>query len=231
LEKDHGCLRSRYHPAYPEAHGGYAVGSEKCPDDADFPVTWAFLHFNYRTGICQVLPGVLSPSRQPSQRLNNMINIILKPSEYATAVYLTSVRDFVNRDFGVNDKQMGKDDGFQIGVDGLVAEIAVCKHFNVFPDLSFDPRSGGIDCMIKGKKVDVKSTKPGKERVYIPEWKKQNDIDIYIYCYVNFRNVQILGWFSPQYIFRDDNIEQSQREGIKHHVLFLKDLKKFKHDS
>lgn len=155
-----------------------------------------------------------------------MSTIILKPSEYATAVYISSVREFVNRDYGVNDRQMGKDDGFLIAVDGFVAEMAVCKHFNICPDLSFEPRSGGHDCVVNGKKVDVKSTKPGKERVYIPEWKKDNGIDRYVYCYVNFRTVEILGWFAPQDIFREDNLEPSPRVGVNHHVLNLKNLRK-----
>ena len=155
-----------------------------------------------------------------------MQTIVLKPSEYATAVYISSVREFVNRDYGVNDRQMGRDDGFSIVVDGFVAEMAVCKHFNVCPDLSFEPRAGGHDCMIRGKKVDVKSTKPGKERVYIPEWKKDNGIDRYVYCYVNFRTVDILGWFAPQDIFREDNLEPSPRAGVNHHVLNLKNLRK-----
>jgi hypothetical protein len=156
-----------------------------------------------------------------------MILITLKPSEYATAVYLTSVREFVNRDYGVNDRQMGKDDGFQIGVDGLVAEIAVCKYFNVYPDLSFEPRAGGADCIIKGRRVDVKSTKPGRDRVYIPDWKANNPIDRYIYCYVDFRSVEILGWFAPKDIFRGDNLEPSPRENVNHHVLFLENLRRF----
>lgn len=159
-----------------------------------------------------------------------MIKITLKPSEYALAVQLSSIREFVNRDFGVNDRQMGKDDGFQIAIDGMVAEIAVCKHFNVCPDLSFEPRSGGIDCIIKEKKIDVKSTKFGKETVYIPEWKSKNNVDIYVYCYVNFRSVEILGWFSKKDIFKESNLEPSPKAGVKHHVLKLKDLRQFKNE-
>jgi len=153
------------------------------------------------------------------------MDIILKPSEYATAVHISSIRQFVNKDFGVNDRQMGQDDGFMIAVDGFVAEIAVCKYFNVCPDLSFEPRAGGYDCLIGGRRTDVKSTKPGRERVYIPEWKSKNDIDRYIYCYVNFRTVNILGWFAPSDIFKQDNLEPSPQPNINHHVLYLKNLR------
>lgn len=156
-----------------------------------------------------------------------MLTITLKPSEYATAVHVSSVREYVNRDFGVNDRQMGRDDGFQIAIDGFVAEIAVCKYFNVCPDLSFEPRAGGYDCLIQGRRVDVKSTKPGRERVYIPDWKAKNQIDRYIYCYVNFRTVDILGWFAPSDIFKEDNLEQSPIDGVKHHVLYLENLRQF----
>ena len=81
--------------------------------------------------------------------------------------------------------------------------------------------------MIKGRRVDVKSTKPGRDRVYIPDWKAQNGIDRYVYCYVNFRTVDILGWFAPQDIFREDNLEPSPRENVNHHVLYLENLRKF----
>lgn len=156
-----------------------------------------------------------------------MISITLKPSEYATAVYLTSVREFANRNSGIVDRQMGSDDGFLIFVNGLVAEIAVCKYFNVCPDLSFEPRAGGADCLINGKRVDVKSTKPGQSCVYIPEWKAKSEIDRYVYCYVDFRTVEILGWFARKDIFREDNLEPSPRENVNHHVLYLKNLRTF----
>lgn len=155
----------------------------------------------------------------------DLIQVTLKPSEYAMAAHLAAVREYVNRDFGVNDRQMGWDDGFLIGVDGLVAELAVCKHFNVCPDLSFEPRKGGADCVISGKKVDVKSTKPEKDRFYIPEWKAKNDIDLYIFCHVKFRTTTILGWMRPENIFRDDNREPSPQKDINHHVLTISDFK------
>ena len=157
-----------------------------------------------------------------------MITITLQPSEYALASYVSSVRQFVNKGFGVTDRQMGKDDGFRIVVDGYVAELAVCKHFNVFPDISFEPRKGGHDCLINGKRVDVKSTKPGRTKVFMPEWKAADEIDRYIYCYVEFRTVQIIGWYSHDDVFRTDNKEQSPQEGVMHHVLLFENIRKFR---
>jgi len=151
--------------------------------------------------------------------------IILKPSEYSLAVYLSSVRTYVNQYSKIEDKKMGNDDGFLIGVDGLVGEFGVCKYFNVCPDLSFEPRKGGADCVIGDRKIDVKSTKPGKTRVFIPARKVENDIDRYIFCNVSFRTVELMGWFSPEDIFKDSNLEQSPRPNEKHHVLDLKNLR------
>ena len=152
--------------------------------------------------------------------------IILKPSEYSLAVYLSSVRTYVNEYAKVSDKQMGYDDGFLIGVDGLVGEFGVCKHFNVCPDLSFEPRKGGADCVINGNRVDVKSTKPGKNKVFVPEWKAKDKIDRYIFCTVNFRTIEILGWFLHQDIFKEDNLEESPMKGVNHHALLLSNLRK-----
>lgn len=157
-----------------------------------------------------------------------MIEVELKPSEYAMAVYLSSVREHVNKMSGVYDRQMGRDDGFKIGVDGLVAEIAVCKHFNVCPDLSFEPRGGGHDCVINGRRVDVKSTKVGRWDVFIPARKQTNKIDRYIWCWVDFRKATILGWFAPKDIFDDQNLQQSPRPDEFHYAVNLKSLRKFK---
>lgn len=160
------------------------------------------------------------------------MRIELSPSEYAMCAYLAATRDFVNKGFGVSDKQMGKDDGYQIGVDGLVAEIAVCKHFNVIPDLSFNPRGGGHDCIItrndKPYKVDVKSTKPNNTTVFLPERKKHNAIDLYIWCYVRFRAVDIVGYFYPADIFKDENLGQSPRANEKHYIINLENIRKFR---
>jgi hypothetical protein len=155
-----------------------------------------------------------------------LIKVVLKPSEYAMAAYLASVRDYVNKDFGVIDKKMGQDDGFLIGVDGLVGEFGVCKHFNVCPDLSFEPRKGGPDCVISKAKTDVKSTKPGKTNFYIPEWKAKHDIDSYVFCYVNFRTVEILGFLTSQDIFKQDNLEPSPKKGINHYALSIDKLRR-----
>lgn len=157
------------------------------------------------------------------------MKVELKPSEYSLAVQVTSARIYVNQGHGVAEMQMGKDDPFKIFLDGLVAELAVCKHFNVCPDLSFEPRSGGHDCIIKDKRVDVKSTKPGRKYVYLPERKKDNPIDIYIWCYVDFRTVDILGYFQPSDIFVDENLEQSPRPNERHYKIDLETIKAFKH--
>lgn len=156
-----------------------------------------------------------------------MIRVDLKPSEYSMAVYLSSVREYVNKMSGVNDRQMGRDDGFKIGVDGLVAELAVCKHFNVMPDLSFEPRKGGYDCMINGRRVDVKSTKVDRWDVFIPARKQTNNVDRYIWCWVDFRTAYILGWFAPEDIFDDRNLKPSPRTDEYHYAVNLKLARKF----
>lgn len=154
----------------------------------------------------------------------------LKPSEYAMAVQLAANREFVNKDFGVSDKQMGQDDGFKISVDGIVAEFAVCKFLNVWTDLSFDPRGGGHDLIRKGEKVDVKSTKFGRTTVFLPQRKKYNDIDRYVWCYVNFRTVEILGSFKPEEIFIDANLKQSPRADEMHYKIDLTKITKLRRD-
>lgn len=155
------------------------------------------------------------------------IEVTLKQSEYAMAVYLSAMRQMVNERSGVEDKKMGARDGLEISVDGLVAELAFCKYFNVFPDLSFDPRSGGEDCLMDGRLVDVKSTTPGKTRVYLPQRKNQNNVERYVWCWVDFRTTWILGWFAPEDIFVGEKLSQSPRADELHYEIDLTTIRKF----
>jgi hypothetical protein len=156
------------------------------------------------------------------------MKVELKPSEYAMCCYLSAMRTLVNTQSGVSEKKMGSDDGYKIGVDGLVAEIAFCKHFNIFPDLSFDPRGGGHDCIFHNRRVDIKSTKPGRTTVYLPERKKHNKIDMYVWCYVDFRSVEILGYFFPLDLFKPENLGQSPRPDELHYKVNLQNIRKFR---
>lgn len=69
-----------------------------------------------------------------------------------------------NRSSGVPDKKMGGQSGQETDLCGVGAEFAFCKLFNLFPDLSIEPRSAAVgtdaekDSNLFGWLIDIKGT-------------------------------------------------------------------------
>tara|TARA_R100000049_G_C1894809_1_gene46682 strand:+ start:118 stop:627 length:510 start_codon:yes stop_codon:yes gene_type:complete len=78
-------------------------------------------------------------------------------------------------------------------VNGVGGEIAVCKYFNRYPDLTIGPHRRGYDLKVKGQRVDVKTTtyNPGYLQAQIN--KKIQDCDIYILVYAEIPHFEIMG--------------------------------------
>ena len=65
-----------------------------------------------------------------------------------------------NRESHIRNQRIGNQSDFETDLDGFGAEVAVAKAFNVYPDFSISPRSGGVDLIFtSGCTVDVKQTK------------------------------------------------------------------------
>jgi hypothetical protein len=152
--------------------------------------------------------------------------IILDPFEVDLAAYIAKVRSSNNRDRGIEDKAMAHRIPEKIAVDGMVAEFAVCKYYNVYPDLSSEFKYDRPDCEMYGRTVDVKSTTFGKTSVYLPARKARSAIDRYIWTWVEGRRVWILGWFAPSDLFKEVNLMPSPRPGELHYKIDLNLIRK-----
>ena len=123
-------------------------------------------------------------------------------------VNVCNQRDEANRNANVKDVKMGKDeDSVQIMVQGLVAEYAFCKKFNLFCDLSSEPRSGTYDIKSRdGKRIDIKSTRI-KNGNLVRTLKENNDVDIYVLAIVHsFSDIHFVGWIEKENFIKPDNI-------------------------
>lgn len=123
-------------------------------------------------------------------------SISLDPNEIKTITYLAKCRQAITRANGVIDRKMGDQDWLETELQGLAGEFAYCKMFNMYPDFSVHPRSGGYDCKDDyGFKYDIKTTKHHNGRL-LKTLKHNPDVDYYV----------LMTGQPPTYIYRGEVI-------------------------
>ena len=124
--------------------------------------------------------------------------VILNEGEVELAKFQAKRRTAAAREAGVVDKKIGDQDGDKAELDAFGAELAAAKFLNLYPDLSVGPRKGGSDLFIVSGKVvygiDVKQTHYKKGRLLAPNWKTEEDSDIYMLVIGTMPEYTIIGW-------------------------------------
>ena len=151
----------------------------------------------------------------------------MTPSESAIALTLAVMRNTTARVNNVADKQMGKQDPIQIDRDGILAEMAFGKQFNLYPDLSVYPRKGGADLIThQGLKVDIKATRYKSGRLLIHIDKDVNEVDIYVLGVVDGDSVDFVGYIKSKEAIQPQNLKDLGHGSG--YVIEQSNLKKFK---
>lgn len=109
------------------------------------------------------------------------------------ASLLGGFRSLVNRGQGVKDAKIGPQDGMAADQDAIIGELAFAKLHNVWPDLSLCPRSGSADLVVKGKRIDIKSTRRKDGRL-LSTTKTNSDVDVYVLAILEDHQVSFPGW-------------------------------------
>lgn len=131
--------------------------------------------------------------------------IQLTESEMATIQILSNIRTIVARGNNVRDAKMSNINGSDIDYDGLLGEYAFCKKYNLFLDITASPRSGSYDCVYKGKRVDVKTTRHKNGRL-LCTMKSNDDVDVYVLAIIDGRSVYFPGWAYKDELRSEENI-------------------------
>jgi hypothetical protein len=118
---------------------------------------------------------------------------------------LGNLRTLVARGNKVKDAKMGNLSGSDIDEDGVIAEYAFCRHFNIFFDPSAYPRSGSVDCVYKGFKIDIKSTRHENGRL-LATLKNNDEVDVYALAIITGREVRLVGWAYSKDLCKEENI-------------------------
>ena len=125
--------------------------------------------------------------------MSNPITVTLNPDEITVCQLIGRMRSLIARSANVKDAKIGKQDGNEADVLGLMAEYAFAKHFNLFPDLGLTPRSGSADGVYKGWRYDIKATTYENGRLLCTT-KENLDVDMYILGIIKDNTVTFPGW-------------------------------------
>jgi hypothetical protein len=132
----------------------------------------------------------------------------MSPPETAIALMLAVMRNTTARQNSVTDKQMGKQDPIEIDRDGILAEMAFGKQFNLYPDLSVYPRKGGADLITHNNlKVDVKATRYKNGRLLIHVDKSVQEVHIYALAVVDGDTVDLIGYIKSIDAMQEKNLK------------------------
>ena len=139
-----------------------------------------------------------------------VLKVTLTDQDFVMCRLIGNMRTLVARNNHVGDKKMGNQSGFQIDEDGVLGEFAFCKHFNVFFDLGVSPRSGSFDCILRGKRIDVKTTryKTGK---LLATTKVNPDVDIYVLAILDNHDITFVGWIEKEELISEKNLKDLGR--------------------
>ena len=56
----------------------------------------------------------------------------------------------MNRAAGISNMQQGGQSQHKTEMEGMAAELAFAKHFNICPDMTIKPVAGGADGILRG---------------------------------------------------------------------------------
>ena len=131
---------------------------------------------------------------------------VLSEADFAYCKVIAGIRRMANRGRGTgNYFDLGCGQNNTNEELGVLAEYAFCKYFNIFFDGTFAGKDAGYDCILHGKKIDIKAIdSPDKNLVaYIKQENAQ--IDLYVLILVEDDQPAIVGWIEKDRFIQDFN--------------------------
>lgn len=123
------------------------------------------------------------------------INVNLTDDESIIVETIVTNRYIKNRGDGVDDRLAANRDPIENDIEAFGAELAVCKHFNIYPDLQWTEFRNN-DLRINGFRVDVK--KIFGRNMNVRKTSRSNEVDYYVGVGGSFPDYQILGALSAE---------------------------------
>lgn len=138
------------------------------------------------------------------------MQVKIDDKELSVINIISSLRSICSRVSNTIDQKFSnKHSGVDIDFDGLVGEYAFCKANNVFLDLTIGTRSGSYDCIAKGKRIDIKTTRL-QDGSLIGKLNRNPDIDVFVLAIIipnkSYWDVLFPGWIYADDLYLPSNI-------------------------
>jgi hypothetical protein len=133
--------------------------------------------------------------------------LTLTPVEQRLARYLALQRFTNNRKGGVVDQQKSHQPAEEMELDSVGAELAFCRMFNIYPDLTTEVRSGGPDCVLAGRTLDVKQTHHRHGHLIASKRKAEAPSDLYALVIGVFPTYRYVGMTTAALLFAVEYVE------------------------
>jgi hypothetical protein len=100
------------------------------------------------------------------------------------------------------DRQVSKQNPYDMDIDGFMGEFMVAKHLNVMPDFTINEKKNAVDLLWNNKTIDVKTTRNPRGNVYVTEYHRKSPCDIYIQVVLEDAHIgRITGWIGKETMF------------------------------
>ena len=148
--------------------------------------------------------------------MRNLINtkIVLTPEEQMICEHIGIRRYNINRQKGVTDKKIGKENNYFMDINGFGGEFAFCKLFNLMPDFLVQVTQTNkndydaiiFDCI----KVDVKTTPVIAGKLLTPLW-KVDKVECYALIVGEIPNYTFKGFMLGEDLKKQNRLEDLGR--------------------
>lgn len=129
------------------------------------------------------------------------MRIDLSRQELFICEYFGTMRRKNAMQFNV-DRQVSKQNPYDMDIDGFKGEFIVAKHLNLMPDFTLNERKNPVDLWINGKSIDVKATRNKLGSIYVTMYHKKHPCDYYIQVVVDDAGGEISGWITGEELFQ-----------------------------
>lgn len=135
------------------------------------------------------------------------ITVTLNDTELAVCAKLSWERIWRNTKAKVVEQKKGEQAAWETVFHGACAEYAYAKAFNLYPDFTTHPRSGGVELLSRKQlKVDVKQTPNPKGRLLVKLGVEPGEADFYVLVTGVPPTFHIRGYAYSQEIIDEKNI-------------------------
>ena len=137
--------------------------------------------------------------------------VTLNDLEQKICKHLATKRHQNARNHGITNARKGGQSDFETDYEGMCAEFAFCKLFNIFPDLTIEVRSSskgtddGDAILSNGMSVDVKATKYATGKLIAATW-KQPKVEVYALMVGQSPNYTFKGFMKQEELLQQSRI-------------------------